>query len=523
VFSSDVLLVEKRKRFSTFDKKVVECGIIIKVFLALGSLPLKKIIGEKNMMSVSAVQKNLRFSVVTILWIGLAAVAHFAQPVYSRPAVQTSPTPFMQPIIIQSGQKAPSYPKPTPTPLIKITTDSGPTGVRKDVPSDTFLADNIPGYSGVLVETMDGKTVRDNYSNYAFNPASNVKILTTYAVLKTLGPNFRFPTNVYTDGTVDNMGNLIGNLYITGRNPAFNFEHAVEIAEALNKAGVRTVQGDMIVTDRFVMNFNESTDRSAQSLFATIDANKRSAAATRSWQAFLTSSGKFNQLSSIPSVSFTGGLYVDVIPSNVKMMFSHESAPLKEVVKVTMAYSNNFLAERLGDYVGGPSSVASICHQGAGIAPNELVIQTSSGLGINRVTPRAMMKVLRTLNKLLESNKMNFGDVMPIAGMDVGTLEHRFTQGFSRGSVVGKTGTLGNTDGGVSALSGMMNTRQGKLLFVIFNQRGGVPKFRNFQNNYVSQIQDEFGGAMPFGYTAIAFATRLANTKISYPASRPRN
>jgi serine-type D-Ala-D-Ala carboxypeptidase/endopeptidase (penicillin-binding protein 4) len=459
------------------------------------------------MKSVSSVQKNLRLSVAIISWIGLAVVANFAQPVYSRPT--TSPTPFMQKIII-AGQ-----PTPTPTPKPGVTPTSEVFGPD--------LVERIPGYSGILVETLDGKTVRDNYSNYAFNPASNVKILTTYAVLKTLGPNFRFPTNVYTDGNVDNSGNLVGNIYITGRDPAFNFEHAVEIAEALNKAGVRTVQGDMIVTDRFVMNFTESTERSAQSLYTTIDANKRSAAATRAWQSFLASSGKFNQLSSIPSVTILGGLYVDVMPSNAKMLFSHESAPLKEIVKVTMAYSNNFLAERLGDYVGGPYSVASICQQGAGVPPQELSLQTSSGLGINRVTPRAMMKVLRTLDKLLTTNKMNFSDVMPIAGMDVGTLEHRFTEGFSRGSVVGKTGTLGNTDGGVSALSGMMNTRQGKLFFVIFNQRGGVSGFRSFQNGYVAKIQNEFGGPQPFGYTTVAFATRLANTKISYPASRPRN
>jgi serine-type D-Ala-D-Ala carboxypeptidase/endopeptidase (penicillin-binding protein 4) len=468
------------------------------------------------MKSVSSVQKTFRLSVVTIIWIGLAVVANFAQPVYSRPT-QPSPTPFMQKIIIQPGQSSPSYPKPTPTPTPKLVENNGQVYGQE-------LIERIPGYTGILVETADGKTtVRDNNSNYAFNPASNVKILGTYAVLKTLGPNFRFPTNVYTDGNVDNMGNLIGNLYITGRDPAFNFEHAVEIAEALNKAGVRTVQGDMIVTDRFVMNFTESTERSAQMLYATIDANKRSAAATRSWQTFLASSGKFNQLSSIPSVTFTGGLYVDVMPSNAKMLFSHESAPLKEIVKVTMAYSNNFLAERLGDYVGGPFSVASICQQGAGVAPNELILQTSSGLGINRVTPRAMMKVLRVLNKLLETNKMTFGDIMPIAGMDVGTLQNRFKDGFSRGSVVGKTGTLGNTDGGVSALSGMMNTQKGKLFFVIFNQRGSVNGFRSFQNSFVSKIQNEFGGPVPFNYPTVAFATRLANTRISYPASRPRN
>jgi hypothetical protein len=84
---------------------------------------------------------------------------------------------------------------------------------------------------------------------------------------------------------------------------------------------------------------------------------------------------------------------------------------------------------------------------------------------------------------------------MPVAGIDKGTLENRFDSDFAMGSVVGKTGTLGNTDGGASSLAGEINTRSGKLLFVIFNQRGSVSRFRSFQNNYVSLIQGQFGGA----------------------------
>ena len=156
----------------------------------------------------------------------------------------------------------------------------------------------------------------------------------------------------------------------------------------------------------------------------------------------------------------------------MNLLFSHESAPIREISKVTLCYSNNFLAERLGDMVGGPYAVARLVQQNAGVSPSDFSIQTSSGLGINRVSPAAMMKLLRTFRGELSRYQMSFADIMPVAGIDKGTFEKRFDTDFSTGSVVGKTGTLGNTDGGVSALAGEINTRNGKLLFVIFNQRG---------------------------------------------------
>jgi D-alanyl-D-alanine carboxypeptidase len=168
--------------------------------------------------------------------------------------------------------------------------------------------------------------------------------------------------------------------------------------------------------------------------------------------------------------------------------------------------------------LGGPFAVARIVQLNAGIQPSEFNIQTSSGLGINRVTPAAMMKLLRTFNDTLTQYRMKYSDIMPVAGIDKGTLEERFDTDFSRGSVVGKTGTLGNTDGGVSALAGEMNTRSGKLLFVIFNQRGSVARFRAFQNLYVSLIQGQFGGAAPLEYLPIDLDMRLAKSRIEYPA-----
>lgn len=415
-------------------------------------------------------------------------------------------------------------PKPAATPLVKktgsvvsATTTAAPIStVKTSIPVLAEAA--IPGYSGVLVESLDGSVVVESASNAAFNPASNVKVATAFAVLKTFGPEYRFPTNVWTDGSYEEAtGTIHGNIYVSGRDPMFGFEHAVLVAQELNRMGIRTVKGDLVVTDNFTMNFGLAPQKAGQVLFATMDAAKRSSSASTVWSNFLLNSGRMNMNAVTPSVSFTGSVYVQPMPGNVNLLFSHESAKMKDILKATMCYSNNFLAERLGDMVGGPYAVARLVQQHARVSPYEFSIQTSSGLGVNRVTPAAMMKLLRALRNDLAGYRMTFADVMPVAGVDKGTLENRFDSDFSMGSVVGKTGTLGNTDGGVSALAGEINTRGGRFLFVIFNQRGSVARFRSFQNNYVSLIQGQFGGAAPMGYDEIPLNARLAKIRISYP------
>jgi D-alanyl-D-alanine carboxypeptidase len=129
-----------------------------------------------------------------------------------------------------------------------------------------------------------------------------------------------------------------------------------------------------------------------------------------------------------------------------------------------------------------------------------------------------MMKLLRTFRDDLARYRMTFADVMPVAGIDKGTLEERFDTDFSKGSVVGKTGTLGQTDGGVSTLAGEMNTKNGRLLFVIFNQRGSPARFRAFQNFYVSLVQGQFGGAAPLKYSAVDLDARLAGSRVLWPS-----
>lgn len=464
--------------------------------------------------------KAVRLCVALMLMFSSTAIVGFAQKT----------KPLLQPIVVVTDSvKA----KPTQTPLksnttktedkslVKPTASSMAIGRRTSIP---MLAEmDIPGYSGVLIEGLDGGIVLDTNSDEAFNPASNVKIATAYAVLKTFGPDYRFPTNVWTDGQVDSAtGTLYGNLYVSGRDPIFNMEHAVSIANELNRLGIKNITGDLVVTGDFVMNYSASSQRSGSSLYATLDSSKRSSAATRAWGNYLIHSGRLNQVTSVPSVSIEGSMYVQTVPNTAKLLFSHESAPMRAIVKATLCYSNNFLAERLGDMLGGHYAVARLVQLNAQVEPQDFILASSSGLGINRVTPRAMMKLLRVLRSDLTRYNMTFADIMPVAGIDKGTLEGRFDSDFARGSVVGKTGTLGRTDGGVSTLAGEIQTRSGKALFVIFNQRGSVSRFRSFQNYFVATVQGQLGGAESLGYAHIPIDTRLATSRIIYPNQRSR-
>lgn len=456
--------------------------------------------------------------------IAQAAFFVLALAVLSASAQNMRP-PLIQDIQVQTENKYSALPTATP-PYVQKTGSSTATGapvsasgLRTLFPA---LADvPVPGYSGILIESMDGNIVVEGNADLTFNPASNVKVATAYAVLKTFGPEFRFMTNVYTDGVIDRTtGTLTGNIYVSGKDPIFGYQHAVTIANELNKLGIRSVEGDMIVTDDFVMNYSGSSLLSGKTLYAALDSSKRNAAATRSWLNYVTLSGRVGQIQGIPGVSFTGSVYVQPIPSNLRLLFTHESAPMREILKATLCYSNNFLAERLGNMLGGPYAVARIIHLNVGVQPGEFSLATSSGLGYNRVTPNAMMKLLRALRSDLARYKMTFADIMPVAGVDKGTLEDRFDGDFSRGSLVGKTGTLGRTDGGASALAGEVNTRNGRLLFVIFNMKGSVSRFRSFQNFYVSLVQGQFGGAAPINYNEISLESRLARTRVSYPTGR---
>jgi len=415
-------------------------------------------------------------------------------------------------------------PTPTPHPITEPSTQSSGENPFKPQPAASDLqqtqANNnelapIYGLQGVLIETLDGKTVSAQAVDQRFNPASSVKLATALVALQTLGAQHRFATGFWTDGSLDKVnGRIVGNLYVTGRDPSFHYEHAVMVARQLNTLGIRTVTGDLIIATGFTMNFGSSARRSGEALYDTLDASLRSGEATRSWTYERSTMGDIAGLQTVPSVTIMGDVRVGSVAPAARIILTHYSSKLSDVLKVLLCYSNNFMAERLGDSLGGTEAVRRRLINTLGIPAGEVQLASLSGLGINRVTPRAMMKIFRGLRKELQKNNLSPADIMPVAGIDPGTLEDRFTGPAWQGSVIAKTGTLIRTDGGASSLVGQMRTANGEtLLFVIMNQRGNVVRFRENQDFIVMQVQNSRGGPKAFKYKPLTLTMKLADTE----------
>lgn len=390
-----------------------------------------------------------------------------------------------------------------------------PSSIQQPASPGVTDANPVYGFQGVLVETADGKVVSAQAVDQTFNPASAVKLGTALVALQNFGPKHRFTTGFWTDGYLNKAtGELQGNLYVTGRDPSFHNEHAVMVARQLNTLGIRRITGNLVIAPGFTMNFGASARRSGETLYDTLDSTLRSSEATRAWTYERTSLGDQKSLQSNPSVAVVGEVVLGSAAPGARLLLTQNSSKLTDILKVLLCYSSNFMAERIGDSLGGTDSVAQQLSVRLEIPAEEIQLASVSGLGVNRVTPRAMMKVLRGLRAELLKHRLSPSDIMPVAGIDPGTLEDRFTGPAWQGSVIAKTGTLIRTDGGASSLVGQMRTAHGDvLLFVIMNQRGSVVRFRQNQDLLVMQIQNSRGGPRPFKYTPLVLPMRLADTE----------
>ncbi len=84
-------------------------------------------------------------------------------------------------------------------------------------------------------------------ADVSVNPASTMKLVTTYAALEMLGPTYQWKTEFYTDGTLNN-GILHGNLYLKGGgDPKLNMEKLWLLMRDLRANGVQQVTGDLVL------------------------------------------------------------------------------------------------------------------------------------------------------------------------------------------------------------------------------------------------------------------------------------
>ena len=142
-------------------------------------------------------------------------------------------------------------------PLLAIAILSQPTladGLPPNV-LGALKAAQIPAASvAVVVQPVDaGKPLVAHNVTKAMNPASVMKLVTTYAALDLLGPAWTWKTTAWTEAVAVD-GVLGGNLYLRGSgDPRFSIEHLWALLRQLQVRGIRHIAGD-VVLDRTVFN-----------------------------------------------------------------------------------------------------------------------------------------------------------------------------------------------------------------------------------------------------------------------------
>lgn len=349
---------------------------------------------------------------------------------------------------------------------------------------------------GVWMQT-DYQVLAEHQGTTLLSAASLTKTATTFAALNTWGPQHRFETTFSTTAPIQ-AGVVVGDLMVQGGgDPLFVWEEAIAVGNALNQAGIRQIQGDLIVTGNFVMNFEETAQTSANALKQALDSSLWSEAIEAQYQKLPPGTAR-------PQVRIEGSVQVGrPMDATAQLVLRHQSMPLVDLLKAMNVYSNNVMAQMLADSVGGAAAVSRQVVELIKIAPEEIQLVNGSGLGeANRISPRAVTTIMVATQHYLQAHQLTIADVYPILGRDVGTLEGRQTPS---GTVV-KTGTLNE----VSALAGVLPTRdRGLVWFAIVNLGAGdIGDFHAQQDWLLQRVQQAWGEA---SMTAIQPTQALQN------------
>jgi len=414
-----------------------------------------------------------------------------------------------------------------------------------------------PSSVAVVVQPVGGArpTLSIN-AERAMNPASVMKLVTTYAALELLGPAYRWKTEVYTAGTqVD--GVLRGHLILKGYgDPHLTYEDFWRMLLGLRERGLRELSGDLMLDrtwferqpydpgsfdgkpfrpynvgpDALLLNFNSvrfqflpDAEYGAVRVIAeprppsldVVSALRLTEGPCGDWEDLLGErfdpapggvdgaervralfagsyalscgeqkrnfalfthrdyvAGVFRQLWEQLGGRWVGAAHDGMLPEGARLVLTHESPPLGEIVRYMNKFSNNVMARQLyltlaAESTGPPARPeaalaavrALLARQG--FAAPELLMDNGSGL--SRDVRISAATLARLLQAAFASPLMpEFVASLPIAGLD-GTLRKYMKDDPVAGHAHVKTGSLGDA----RAIAGYVDDRSGRRQVVV--------------------------------------------------------
>jgi D-alanyl-D-alanine carboxypeptidase/D-alanyl-D-alanine-endopeptidase (penicillin-binding protein 4) len=318
-----------------------------------------------------------------------------------------------------------------------------------------------PGTAALAVDLATGRVVYAHRAETALLPASNEKLVVTYAALEGLGPAFRAQTSVLGEGRLGADGVWAGSLVLKGGgDPTLDRAGLAQLAADVRAAGIRRVTGNLVADESWFDSSRSGPGWKAG--FVPFESQALSALAIEGVSDTAGTARLFRERLARAGVRVTGR--TEVARAGGWPIAVHWSPPLAEILRHMDVVSDNFTAElvlkQLGAVIVGQGTTAA----GAQVVRSVLAahaipiadvrIADGSGLSsLDRMTPKSLVTILQRGWADREIRSVLFG-ALPVSGRD-GTLEDRMARPPARGNVRAKTGTLN----GVSALSGYVRER----------------------------------------------------------------
>jgi D-alanyl-D-alanine carboxypeptidase/D-alanyl-D-alanine-endopeptidase (penicillin-binding protein 4) len=366
---------------------------------------------------------------------------------------------------------------------------------RAEPPLQTLARDVVGAGQGVFAVAEDGTVLASEAADRAVHPASVTKVATSLALLQRLGPDHRFTTKLAAAGAVDG-GTLHGDLVVeAGNDPFLVNEGALMILERLRALGVRKIAGAFVVDGPLIFDWQRDPSGTALRRVLAGDA--------RGWKPPVGAPALRDVALAFAKGAARAGSAAKTGATPAPLL-TYRSPPLLAVLKALNGYSNNVF-HFASDAIGGPRAVETIARAAVPADQRaEILIANAAGGGsLNRISPRAAVALLHALAAELARLGRDVTAVLPVSGIDQGTLRERLLEApAGRGIVVGKTGTFGSE--GASALAGMLRTRRyGIVTFAVLNHGVPVPEARRRQDAFVERLVTATGAtAWPYATAA---------------------
>jgi len=410
----------------------------------------------------------------------------------------------------------------------------------------------IPGTSlSVLVREIGRDEPLVSYNaSVPLNPASTMKVVTTYAALELLGPAYSWRTRAYAAGPVKDLV-LDGNLVLEGGgDPFMTADRWWGFVNGLRQVGIERVTGDVVIDNTYFQHqgddraaFDNRPYRSYNVLpdalmvnFQTVNvsivpdaASGAVRARVNPWPANMVvensvrfetgpcrrgsggvvvampdgasgnrmglgghyasgcgplsvtravmrapdfAYGTFKTYWQQSGGTLDGSMRLGPVPADARLVYTHESLTLAEVIRLVNKFSSNVMARHLlltigAEKAGRPGSAAAGARAiseflaSRGLSTAGLVIENGSGLSrIERISAQGLADVL--LDAWQSPYAPEFQASLPLSAVD-GTLRRRFRSPDMEGRLRMKTGSLQD----VSALAGYVNAASGKTYVAV--------------------------------------------------------